>query len=105
MSKFGDDLVLSAKQALAFAKGEADPAKFRVTLPADIDVKAIRAKLKLTQPEFAQRFSIALGTLRDWEQHRRAPDGPARVLLKIIEREPAAVQRALDTASKELEAV
>ena len=73
-------------------------ARFRVTVPAEIDVKAIRAKLKITRAEFARRFGIPVGALEDWEQGRGAPDGAARVLLKIIDREPAAVERALGAA-------
>jgi putative transcriptional regulator len=98
MSKLGDELVQSARQALDFAKGEAETGAFRVTLPAEVDVKAIRAKLKLTRAEFARRFGIPVGALEDWEQGRGAPDGAARVLLKIIDREPAAVERALGAA-------
>lgn len=98
MSDFGDELIASAAQALAFAKGQAKADDFRVTPAADVDVKAIRAKLKLTQFQFADCFSIPLGTLRDWEQHRRSPDGAARVLLKIIEREPEAALRAVKAA-------
>jgi putative transcriptional regulator len=101
MSKSGDELVTSAKQALSIAKGQANEKNFRVTNAANVDVKAIRAKLNLTQAEFAKRFNIPLGTLRDWEQYRRNPDGPARVLLTIIDREPAAVQKALSAKAKE----
>jgi len=86
MSTFGDELVQSARQALEFAKGEAELGAFRVTVPAEIDVKAIRAKLRLTPAEFARRFGIPVGVLEDWEQGRGAPDGAARMLLKIIDR-------------------
>jgi putative transcriptional regulator len=98
MSKFGDELVQSARQALEFAQGEAESGAFRVTVPTEIGVKAVRAKLKLTRAEFAGRFGIPVGALEDWEQGRGAPDGAARVLLKIIDREPAAVERALGAA-------
>jgi putative transcriptional regulator len=81
--------------AIAIARGEADPERYRVHVPIDIDVARIRKKLKLSQAEFAARFGIAPGTLRDWEQRRKAPDGAARVLLMVIDREPAAVERAL----------
>ncbi|GAM96731.1 DNA-binding protein [alpha proteobacterium U9-1i] len=59
------------------------------------NVRAIRQKLELSQEEFARRFGVSVGTLRNWEQGVRLPDGPARVLLKVIEREPEAVKRAL----------
>ncbi len=59
------------------------------------DVNAIRAKLGMTQDSFAAAFGVSAGTIRNWEQGRRQPHGPARVLLTIIEREPEAVLRAL----------
>ena len=59
------------------------------------DVGAIRQRLGLTQASFAARFGISLGALRDWEQNRRQPEAPARVLLTVIDREPEAVERAL----------
>jgi transcriptional regulator with XRE-family HTH domain len=59
------------------------------------DVKAIRAKFGLSQQRFAKTFALNLATLRDWEQERRMPHGPARTLLQIIDREPEAVRRAL----------
>lgn len=60
------------------------------------DAKAIRGRLGLTQEQFADRFRLPLGTLRDWERGARTPTGPARTLLRVIEREPEAVLRALD---------
>lgn len=60
------------------------------------DPKAIRRRLRLTQEQFSARFGIALGTLRDWEQGVRPPDGTARTLLRVIERHPEAVSDALD---------
>ena len=60
-----------------------------------IDVKAIRGRLGMSQPEFARTFSLNLASLRDWEQQRRAPRGPALALLRIIDREPDAARRAL----------
>lgn len=59
------------------------------------DVAAIRERLGLTQEQFARTFGIPVGTLRDWEQRRKEPDAPARALLRVIEREPEAVRRAL----------
>lgn len=55
----------------------------------------IRRALGLTQEEFATRFHIPLGTLRDWEQGRSEPDQPARAYLTVIARDPEGVQRAL----------
>ena len=60
-------------------------------------VKIIRRALGLTQEEFAARYEIPLGTLRDWEQGRSEPDQPARSYLKVIARNPEAVRQALAT--------
>lgn len=61
-------------------------------------VRHVRLLLGLTQAEFAARFHLPIGTIRDWEQHRSEPDTAARVLLKVIEKEPQAVARALAAA-------
>lgn len=61
-------------------------------------VKTLRRALHLTQEEFADRYHIPLGTLRDWEQGRSEPDQPARAYLKVIARDPKAVERALYAA-------
>jgi putative transcriptional regulator len=92
---FGERMVQAAREAAAIARGEADPATYRVVAPVDVDVGAIRRELKLTQDEFSARFGLPIGTVRDWEQHRRQPDQAARVLLQIIRKEPKAAERAL----------
>ncbi len=58
--------------------------------------KIIRRALGMTQEEFATRYRIPLGTLRDWEQGRAAPDQPARAYLTVIARSPHEVQQALE---------
>jgi putative transcriptional regulator len=67
----------------------------RATLMESLDVKAIRSRLSMTQAQFARTFDLNLAALRDWEQRRRAPRGPARTLLRIIDREPEAARRAI----------
>jgi putative transcriptional regulator len=69
-----------------------------VHVPADIDVKALRKKLKLSQAAFAARYGFGLSRLKDWEQGRSHPDSAIRAYLLVIEREPEAVQRALEAA-------
>ena len=59
--------------------------------------KIIRRALRLTQEEFAARFHIPLGTLRDWEQGRAEPDQPTRAYLTLIARDPVHVNRMLNT--------
>ncbi|MCJ2074791.1 helix-turn-helix domain-containing protein [Methylobacterium sp. E-016] len=98
MSSFGKGLVEAARQAQGIARGEADPATFRVHVPADVDVREIRKGLDLTQAEFAQRFGFPIGTLRDLEQGRARPDSSTRAYLMVIRREPEAVRRALEAA-------
>jgi putative transcriptional regulator len=60
-----------------------------------VNVRAIRQNMNLTQEEFAQRFGLPLGTVRDWEQGAHRPDRAAQVLLTVIARDPDAVVRAL----------
>jgi putative transcriptional regulator len=62
--------------------------------------KRIRWRLRLSQAEFAKTFRIPLGTLRDWEQHRREPDEAAQAYLEVIAREPEAVRRALTARAR-----
>ena len=61
----------------------------------DMDVKRIRAATRLSQDKFAELISVNASTLRNWEQGRRRPTGPAQALLRAIAREPKAVMRAL----------
>ena len=87
------------RQAVAHARGETADAKVtEVNVPGEVDIRAIRKRLGLSQEEFAIRFGFAAGSVRNWEQGHRYPQGPARVLLRVIDREPAAVQRALSVA-------
>ncbi len=72
----------------ALAKGQ-----MRIMTP--MDVAKIRAKTGLSQDRFARAFQISPHTLRNWEQGRRVPEGPARALLLAIDRDPEAVMRAL----------
>lgn len=64
-----------------------------------VDVKAIRGRTGLSQDAFAARYGFSAGAVRDWEQGRKPPEPTARVLLTVIDREPDAVQRALDGAA------
>lgn len=86
------------EQAIGYAEDSADASRYHVHIPADINVKAIRAKLKMTQEVFSSEFGIPLKTLRHWEQGRRVPEGPTRAYLLVIERNPSAVKEALRAA-------
>src|SRR6267142_7161655 len=87
-------------EALAIARGEADPSTYRIHVPDEVDVKAIRKKFGMTQNAFAQRFGFSMARLRDWEQGRSHPDGALRAYLLVIDRRPDAVREALQVASK-----
>lgn len=61
----------------------------------DVDVKALRARLGISQEAFALRYGLDVATLRNWEQGRTRPDGPAAVLLQLIDRDPDKVVELL----------
>jgi putative transcriptional regulator len=76
MSKIGASILRGFEEAIAFAEGTADVSLYRVHIPPEIDIKAIRGHLGLTQQQFASRFGFNITTLRHWEQGRRVPDTP-----------------------------
>ncbi len=86
------------QEAVAYAKGEADKRAYRVHVPEQIDVKAIRTGLGMTQDEFASQFGFSVHTLRHWEQGSRRPEGPTRAYLLVIDRAPKVVRKALQSA-------
>jgi putative transcriptional regulator len=86
------ELEASLKEGMAILHGEAQPSRTFTFKPPD--VKAIREGLHFTQQQFAALLGISVRTLQNWEQGRRAPDGPARVLLMVAAKHPKAV---LDT--------
>lgn len=83
----------------AIAESSPLPTRFGVHIPQEIDVKAVRTKLGMTQLEFASRFGFSIKTLQQWEQKQRVPEGPTRAYLLVIDRDPDAVQRALKSAA------
>ena len=85
--------------AIAFAQGDISRGKVHVVEVPAIDVAALRKKLGLSQTRFAAAFGVSPGTVKNWEQGRRYPEGPARALLRVIDQEPEAVLRALHAAS------
>lgn len=94
-NKAGRELLQAAAEAVAIAKGEADPKTYRVHTPEEIDTRLMRKRMKMSQTEFAKTYGLDLRTLQDWEQGRRVPTGAARSLLMVISKEPKAVARAL----------
>jgi putative transcriptional regulator len=89
-----DELVESIKTAGKIHRGEAKPSRRFEFAPADI--KAIRIRLGRSQSEFAlMMIGVSVSTLRNWEQGRRVPEGPARALLRVASEKPQAVIEAL----------
>lgn len=95
---FFENVMQGATEALAFAKGDADVEKFRVHIPPELDVRAIRKRLNLTQKEFAGRYGFNVARVRDWEQGRSHPDAALRAYLIVIARNHEAVDEALQVA-------
>jgi putative transcriptional regulator len=83
----------SIKQAGEIRKGLRKPS--RVFNYAKPDVKGIRERLGLTQSRFASLMGVSSRTLQNWEQGRREPEGPAKALLRVVDRQPEAVLNAL----------
>ena len=95
MTKAFDKISAGLREADAYLRGGiANSVVHHIEVPIP-DVSAIRAKTSLSQQQFARSIGVAIGTLQGWEQGRRTPDGPARVLLALIERRPAIVQEEL----------
>ena len=92
------DILEGMRNAVAYAKGNTAKARVHRVMVDDVDVRALRTKLRLSQGKFALTFGVSAKTVRKWEQGLRHPTGAARVLLKVIEQEPNAVRRALRAA-------
>ena len=92
-----DGLMASVAEARAYARGKAVPGLRVHHFPA-IDIATIRKKTGATQDLFARQIGVSIATLRNWEQGRRQPEGPARVLLSMLARDPGIVARTLGQA-------
>lgn len=90
-----DKIKAGLEDAKAYLEGSANKKAFGIHVPARVNVKKIRVRLGLSQESFAQTYGFALSAVRDWEQGRRQPERSARILLKVVEKEPEAVTRAL----------
>jgi len=88
-----EDLVESIQEAGKIRKGMLKPS--RVFKYKPVDVKRVRNKLHVSQGQFALMIGVSKATLQNWEQGRREPEGPAKALLRIVEKNPKAVLDAL----------
>ena len=102
----GKMLVESLREAVEIEAGALQPARRHRRTAADTSVKpppkygasrvrALRDRLGLSQPVFAQALNVSVGTVRGWEQGARVPDGPSRRLLELVDREPRIVLRTI----------
>ncbi len=93
MSTFGEDLIQSLNEALAHAEG-----KSPAIVHAPVTPREVRKQAKLTQAQMAPLVGMSLSGYRKWEQGTRRVSGPAAALLRVIQKEPEAVKRALLSA-------
>ena len=92
----GAKILAGMRDAVAHARGEkVEVRETVIKTPPQVDVREVRERLNMTQQEFAGQFGFSMGTLKNWEQGHRRPDGPARVLLTVIAKDPEAVMAAL----------
>ena len=102
----GKMLVESLREAVEIEAGTRQPARRHRRTAADTSVnpppqygaarvRALRDRLGLSQPVFAQALNVSVGTVRGWEQGARVPDGPSRRLLELVDREPRVVLRTI----------
>lgn len=93
-----DSIMRGLDQAKDIINGTAEPGSYvvhQVRVPDQVDVKAIRAKTKLSQAAFAERYGFSAGAVRDWEQRRKAPERANRILLTIIDRRPDVIEELM----------
>ena len=95
MTEAFEEIMAGLEDAHAYLNGERGGFTAHQVEVADPDVVAVRSKTGLSQSAFARSIGISLRTLKDWEQGRRRPEGPARVLLALIAKRPSIVQDEL----------
>jgi putative transcriptional regulator len=95
----GSRIIASLKEAVDWAEGKNVAVRTTTVEVPTIDVRATRLRLGLSQAAFAAKFGFQPSTLKNWEQGRTRPDGPARILLAVIAHHPEAVEDALRIAS------
>lgn len=91
MKKAFDKISAGLDDAIAFAGGD----QTRGRVAKTIDIKSLRERIGKTQDQFSDEFRLPIGTVRDWEQHRREPDTASKVYLSMIEADPEAVKEIL----------
>ena len=99
MSMLGEHVLEGLQDAVQYAKGDTDGQRtHKVKIPEDMNVKMIRKKLDMSQREFSEMFGFSIHSVRNWEQGKRHPKGPARILLMVISKAPQTVRQVLSDA-------
>jgi putative transcriptional regulator len=98
MTSVFQDLKNGLKEVDAFLSGETEG--YKVSVPTDVDVKAIRGRLHMTQSKFSDMFGFSLDAVKHWEGGRRTPEASARAFLTVISKNPEAVLSALHPTRK-----
>ncbi|HJZ96536.1 MAG TPA: helix-turn-helix domain-containing protein [Candidatus Solibacter sp.] len=98
-STVGASILKGLEEAIAWSRGETSNARVTLVQVPEVDVRKVRAKMGLSQAQFATKFGFPPATLRNWEQGRARPDAPTRVLLAVIAKHPEAVEDVLGKAS------
>jgi putative transcriptional regulator len=93
----GKEILTGLEEIAAWKRGEKKLRTVEVAMPKAADVKSIRNALELSQESFAGFLGVSLGTVRNWEQKRREPQGPARALLLVAAKQPRAVRAAFNS--------
>jgi putative transcriptional regulator len=93
MATMFNDLMTGLDEVDAFLAGKT--AGYKVSLPAEVDVKSIRKGLKMTQSRFSNTFGFSLDAVKHWEGGRRTPESSAKAFLTVIAKDPSAVIEAL----------
>jgi len=95
----GKEIIQGLEEIKAWKQGRTKLKTFTVEMPRAADVPSIRKELGLSQEQFALFMGVSVATLRNWEQARREPHGPARSLLLVAAKQPQAVREAFKAVS------
>ena len=101
MTDMYQDLMGGLDEVDAFLVGQTTG--YKVNVPADVDVRSIRKRLKMTQASFSSTFGFSLDAVKHWEGGRRTPESSARAFLTVIARNPNAVIAALHPQSSRIQ--
>jgi len=95
MSRIGSEIIEGLQEAVAFSRGKKTATRVsRVKVPS-VNVARARKKTGLSQVAFSNLIGVSVGTLRNWEQGRRTPEGPAKVLIALVDKRPTIVIESL----------